>query len=299
MLSWLPSPIIGVISLTLYILNLLFCSVIIYVSALLKIVYRGPNGRKTFEKVGHNVARLWAYLNDGIIWLTCKTIWEFDDPTQLSEQQWYLLISNHQSWADIVILEKVFVRKIPMLKFFLKEELRWTPLVGTSCWALNFPFMKRYSKAFLAENPHLRGQDLETTKKACAIFQSTPTTLVNFVEGTRFTPQKRDLQHSPFKHLLKPKAGGTAFTLAAMNGMLKELINVTIVYHGDKVSAWDFACGRIKKITVKFDITPITDDLVGNYQEDEQFREHFQTWLNNLWSRNDKLIEQELQNDIK
>jgi 1-acyl-sn-glycerol-3-phosphate acyltransferase len=295
MLSWLPKPLIGVLSIVLYTLNLLFCSILISLAGILKVVYRGGKGRQTFEKVGHNIAKIWACINDAIIWLTCKTTWEIDDPNQLSEQQWYLLISNHQSWADIVILEKVFVRKSPMLKFFLKKELRWVPLVGTSCWVLNFPFMQRHSKAAIERNPHLRKQDLETTKKACSLFQATPTTLINFVEGTRFTPQKHDLQQSPFQYLLKPKAGGTAFALAAMNGTLKELIDVTIIYHGKNVSAWDFACGKINKITVKFNVTPITSDLIGDYHDDEKFREHFQKWLNDLWVKKDKLIAEELQ----
>ncbi|MFN7096198.1 MAG: acyltransferase [Gammaproteobacteria bacterium] len=295
MLSWLPKPLIGALNILLYGLNLLFCSVLIYIAALLKLVFRGQKGRQTFEKIGHNIAKLWASINDIFIILTSKTTWEIDNTNMLSEQQWYLLLSNHQSWADIIILEKVFIHKIPMLKFFLKEQLRWVPLVGTSCWALNFPFMQRYSKEFLEKNPHLRGKDLETTQKTCAIYQSTPTTLINFVEGTRLTKEKQAAQQSPFKHLLKPKAGGTAFTLGAMNGMLKELINVTIIYHGDKVSAWDFFCGTIPKITIKFDITPITDDLIGDYQNNEQFRAHFQTWLNNLWSQKDELITRELQ----
>lgn len=290
MLSWLPKPLLGVLNILFYSLNLLFCSILIYLAAILKVVYRSPKGRQKFEKIGHNIAKTWASINDGILWLTCNIEWEIDGTNQLSEHQWYLLISNHQSWADIIILEKVFVRKIPMLKFFLKKELRWVPLVGTSCWVLNFPFMQRHSKEAIERNPSLKSKDLETTRKACAGFQSTPTTVINFAEGTRFTPQKQAHQQSPFQYLLRPKAGGIAFTLEAMNGILKELIDVTIIYHGDKVGAWDFACGRIKKITVKFNITPITNDLIGDYQGDDQFREYIQTWVNNLWLQKDNLI---------
>lgn len=276
---------------SLYILNLLLCSVFLYIVALIKLVYRTEKGRQIFERIGYNVAKFYAFINDKIISMTSNIIWEIDDTSHLSKNEWYLLLANHQNWMDIVILEKIFVRKIPMLKFFVKKELRWVPLVGTSCWVLNFPFMERYSQAFLTKNPHLRGQDLETTRKACAIFQMTPTTLISFAEGTRFTPEKHQKSHSPFKHLLKPKAGGAAFSIAAMNGMLKNLIDVTIIYHGAKASAWNFLCGNISKITVTFNIRPITPDLMGDYQNDEHFRVRFQTWLNGLWQEKDNLID--------
>lgn len=297
MLSRLFNSIRGIFSGALYILNLLICSPIFYIAAPIKIVYRGAKGRQLFEKIGYNAAKFYAFLNDQIISLTCPTVWEIDDTSHLSDQQWYLLLCNHQSWIDIIILEKVFVRKIPMLKFFIKWELRWVPFVGTTCWVLNFPFMKRYSKEFLAKNPHLRGQDLETTRKSCADYQNFPTTLINFAEGTRFTPQKQAQQQSSFQYLLKPKAGGAAFTLAAMNGKLKELIDVTIIYHGNKTSAWDYLCGRIPKISIRFNVTPITDDLIGDYQNDEAFKTHFQDKLNHIWLAKDQLIAQERQHD--
>jgi 1-acyl-sn-glycerol-3-phosphate acyltransferase len=294
MLYWLPKPLIGIFSILCYALNLLFFSILIYIAAFIKIGRPGEKRRRYFENTSHFFAKMWAYVNDGLMKLTQKTTWEIDNTDILSSEQWYLLISNHQSWADIIILEKIFVRKIPMLKFFLKKELRWLPIVGTSCWVLNFPFMKRYNKAFLEKHPELKGKDLETTQKACEIFKATPTTLMNFVEGTRFTEKKRQIQDSPFRYLLKPKAGGVAFTLSAMNGMLKELINVTIIYHGEKRSAWDFFCGRIEKISIKFDVTPIGPELLGAYQDDPLFRAYFQNWLNEIWLQKDKLIHEVL-----
>ncbi|MBY0544881.1 MAG: acyltransferase [Gammaproteobacteria bacterium] len=292
LLKRLSKAIKACLNASLYILNLLLCSLLLYIVAVIKVVYRTKKGRQMFERIGYNVAKFYAFINDKIISLTSNIIWEIDDTSHLSKNEWYLLLSNHQNWMDIVILEKVFVRKIPMLKFFVKKELLWVPLVGTSCWVLNFPFMKRYSKAFLDKNPHLRGQDLETTRKACAMFQMIPTTLINFAEGTRVSPEKQKKTHSPFKHLLKPKAGGAAFSIAAMNGMLKTLIDVTIIYHTDNATAWNFLCGNIPKVTVTFKVKPITSDLMGDYQNDEHFRAHFQDWLNTLWAEKDNLIEQ-------
>lgn len=299
MLTWLPAPLIGVISVVWYTFTLLFCCIYIYFGLFLRFITRGEKSKRRFEAMGLKVSIFWAKVSDILINLTCKTVWEIDDVSQLSSQQWYLLMCNHQSWADIIVLEKVFIRQTSMLRFFVKKQLGAVPLIGTTCKTLNFPFMHRYTKEQLAKNPELQGKDLEVTQKACAACRLMPTTLINFVEGTRFTPKKHKAQLSPFKHLLKPKAGGTAFTIAAMEGTLKVLINTTIIYHGDKISAWDFFCGRIKKITVRFEVSTIPDDLVGDYQNDPQFRVHIQTWLNHLWQAKDQLIEQELQSDDK
>jgi hypothetical protein len=132
----------------------------------------------------------------------------------------YLVISNHQSWVDIPALIQALNRRTPFFKFFLKKELIWVPFLGLAWWALDYPFMKRYSKAFLAKHPELAGQDLKITKEACELFKRQPVTVVNYLEGTRFNETKRKQQGSPFKRLLKPKAGGVAFVLAAMGGLV-------------------------------------------------------------------------------
>lgn len=298
MLTWVPKSIIGVVSCLLYICNLLFCSVLLYLLALLKLVLWGKHRYSIFERLGHNVAKLWASINDVIMLLMTGTQWEIDDTSVLSVNDWYLLLANHQSWADILILEKIFVRKIPMLKFFLKKELAWVPLIGSTCWVLNFPFMRRHSKAAIEKDPSLRTQDIAATRKACEVFKNYPTTIINFAEGTRYTPAKHAFQQSPYRYLLKPKAGGAAFALDAMQGTLHKLINTTIIYEGNHTSAWDFICGRINRIIVKFEVIPIPAELMGDYQNDALFRENFQTWLNHLWLEKDKLIAQELQKEV-
>src|SRR6185436_13395597 len=103
-------------------------------------------------------------------------------------------------------------------------------LLGLAWWALDFPFMKRYTKQQLAKRPELAGRDIEATRRACAKFMHIPVSIMNFVEGTRFTRAKHDSQESPFQFLLKPKAGGVAFVLDAMGRALQSILDVTIVY---------------------------------------------------------------------
>jgi 1-acyl-sn-glycerol-3-phosphate acyltransferase len=212
--------------------------------------------------------------------------------TDLPMKEWYLVISNHQSWSDIVVLQIVFNRRIPLLKFFLKKELIWIPLLGFAWWALDFPFMKRYTSDFIAKYPHLKGRDIEITKKACEKFSTTPVSVMNFVEGTRFTDEKHSRQKSPFKNLLKPKAGGTGFVFTAMGHQLHSILNVTIRYPQDDLNFWNFLCGRIDQVDLFIEKIPVTENLIGDYVSDLEYQKRFQKWLNDIWIKKDKLFDE-------
>jgi 1-acyl-sn-glycerol-3-phosphate acyltransferase len=207
----------------------------------------------------------------------------------------YLVLANHRSWVDIPVLQLVFNRRIPSLRFFLKQQLFWVPLLGLAWWALDFPFMKRYSRETLAKRPELAGRDVEATRRACERFRHIPVSIMNFVEGTRFTAAKHAAQQSPFKHLLKPKAGGVAFVLGAMGDALHAILDVTIAYPHGKPSLGDLFANRIPEVRVHTRELPIPADLVGgDYQNDPAFRERFQAWVNTLWEEKDARLERML-----
>lgn len=211
----------------------------------------------------------------------------------LSPKEWYMLIANHQSWVDILILQQVFNRKIPFLKFFLKKELMFVPVLGLAWWALDFPFMRRYSTAQLKRNPRLKGKDIEITKKACGKFKNKPVCIMNFVEGTRFTPVKHAKQNSPFKYLLRPKAGGLAFAISAMGDQIGKLIDVTIYYPAEIPSFWHYISGKVKAVHVNIKVRDITESMRGDYIKDKQFKNAFQHQLNEIWQDKDELLEQQ------
>jgi 1-acyl-sn-glycerol-3-phosphate acyltransferase len=207
-------------------------------------------------------------------------------------KEWYLVICNHQSWVDIVVLQRIMHGKIPFLKFFLKKELIYVPLLGLAWWALDFPFMKRYSQSFIKKNPHLKGKDVETTRKACAKFKHKPVSVMNFIEGTRFTNEKHRKQNSPFEHLLKPKAGGIGFVLEAMGGSLHKIVNITIYYPEGIPTFSDFLAGKIKQVDVNVEVSTIGDEIIGDYVNDRPFKIQFQKWVNQLWlDKDQKLVE--------
>ncbi|MBF0117238.1 MAG: acyltransferase [Desulfobacterales bacterium] len=290
MLCFLPGFIRGVVGLLLVVVNTCVWSVPILSGAILKLLIPIKGFRVLMGRIVMFFASTWVYCNTLILKLLHRIKWEVTGLDDLKPKDWYLVISNHQTWTDIVVLQTVFHGKIPFLKFFLKKELIWVPLLGLCWWALDYPFMRRYSSSFLEKNPHLKGQDIKITRKACEKFRQSPVSVMNFLEGTRFTPEKHLRQKSPYNNLLNPKAGGIAFVLASMGEQLTAIVDVTIAYPKGDVHIWDFLCGKVDEIRVNVDIIKITPDLLGNYFDDPLFRSAFQSWVNQLWAAKDQTI---------
>jgi len=237
------------------------------------------------------IATLWINNNTFLFKILLRVNVSVKGEVNLTMKDWYLVISNHQSWSDIIILQMVFTGKIPLLKFFIKQELIWVPLLGIAWWGLDFPFMKRYSPEFIEKHPHLKGKDIEITKKACEKFNLTPVSVMNFVEGTRFTDKKHKRQKSPYNNLLKPKAGGAGFVFTAMGNLINSILNVTIKYPEKDLNFWHFLCGRITKVIFLIEHINVTDKLIGDYESDAKYQAGFKKWINDLWGRKDKVFE--------
>ncbi|NQU65479.1 MAG: acyltransferase [SAR324 cluster bacterium] len=282
----------GVVSIVYLAINTLFWVSALFGVTLFKFAIPLKPFRTIFGKIATLIAECWIFVNNlGLIYTRNINI-NVTGIEELNRKEWYLVISNHQTWVDIPILQKVFFRKIPFLKFFLKNELIWVPFLGPAWWALDFPFMKRYSRGVLKKKPHLKGKDMEITRKACEKFKDMPVSIMNFTEGTRFTKSKHDRQRSPFRHLLKPKAGGIGFVMTAMGNQLHYILDVTISYPQGPQSFWAFLCGRVNMVDVHVQKIPVADDLIGDYMQDKAFRVKFQHRLNDIWKQKDILLEQ-------
>ena len=281
----------GIFTSTLLVLNLIPIPIFVITIAILRLFIPIPKIRHAIDSfLQGTMTSLYLDINKTILKLT-GTTWEIKGKGNLSRKGWYFLMANHQSWLDILVLQIGFNRKIPMLKFFMKQELLWTlPIGGLACYLLDFPFMKRHTKEYLKKHPGQRDKDMQTTKEKCKKFKHIPTTIMNFLEGTRFSEKKHKARSSPYKNLLPPKAGGIAFALEAMNGTIKEIVDTTIIYSDPKTTLWDFLCGRLKKITILYEVVPITNELIGDYYHDKEFRRQFQQWLNSRWQIKDQLL---------
>jgi 1-acyl-sn-glycerol-3-phosphate acyltransferase len=290
MLYFLPPTIKGVLSILLYTLNTISLTIPLIIISFFKFIIPVHTFVVILDKILISIATLWIWINSLNSKLFCKIEWDIRGLEKLEKKEWYLIISNHQSWVDILALQTTLNQKIPMLKFFLKKELIWVPFLGLAWWALDFPYMKRYSKKLLKAKPHLKGKDLKSTKKACEKFKHTPVSIMNFVEGTRFTPHKKDFQNNEFTNLLNPKAGGIAFVLGSMGEYLHKIIDVTIVYPDKIPTFWEYISGRTHKIIIDFQVIPVTDSLTGDYFNDPEYKNSFFIWLKELWKEKDEKI---------
>ncbi len=220
-----------------------------------------------------------------------KNIQVFDEGLKFNNDEWYMAISNHQSWADIFILLVTANYKIPLLKFFMKKELAWIPIIYLANKTLNMPFVNRHSRSEIKKNPELRNTDYENTRKSCKRFLRTPSTIMSYAEGTRLTKEKHLNQNSPYKNLLIPKIGGIAIALSAIPE-INSLIDYSIVYKSKKRSAWSFLNGDMKHVKVKVKKYDIPNHLKKrNYVTDMDYREEFKKWIEGIWAEKDETIE--------
>lgn len=292
MLNFLPSSLVFLIASLLACVNALFWVPILLVFSSFKLLLPFKAVRLAIDPILLFIAEAWIWGNSAWMGLTQRTTWDVEGMDGLDPKSWYLVNSNHQSWVDIVVLQHLLNRRIPLLKFFLKQELIWVPVMGLAWWALEFPFMRRHTEVYLKKHPHMRGKDLETTRKACAKYSLIPTSVMNFLEGTRFTRAKHAMQQSPYRHLLKPKAGGMAMTLSAMGTKFQAILDVTIVYPDGAPAFNDFFMGKVRRIVVRVRSLPIPQNLmVGDYANDPVFREAFSQWVQQLWREKDDQID--------
>lgn len=287
MLRFLPVPLRGAIAAVVLGLNTVIGVSLMILPALVKLLLPIEAVRKLCTRVISAIATGWVAVNNGWIAGVGAAPWDVKGVNDLHQRGWYLVSPNHQSWVDILVLQRVFHGRIPFLKFFLKHELIWVPVIGLAWWALDFPFMKR------GRSQGSKAADLATTRKACEKFKKIPTTVINFVEGTRFTPAKHEAQRSPYKHLLKPKIGALSVALATMGEQFEALLDVTLVYPGGTPTFWHLLCGEVGPVIVRVQQRAIPPELVGrDPQKERAVLVHTGRWMEAQWADKDLLIEE-------
>jgi 1-acyl-sn-glycerol-3-phosphate acyltransferase len=207
----------------------------------------------------------------------------------LSREHWYLVVSNHQSWTDIVIIQNVLWGHIPPVKFFTKRQLIWVPLLGPAMWLLDFPYVRRMSREQIAADPELAELDREATRRACRRFRDHPTTVLNFLEGTRFTPAKHAAQEARFEHLLNPKIGGLTYVIDELGDKLDRLLDLTIVYRGEVPTFWQLMQGRCPAVDVLVESRPLPPALRAPAGAETR-REQIGPWIEKLWTDKDRRL---------
>lgn len=292
MLSFLPAVVRGVVASALLVGNTLLWCGLLFAGALVKLALPLRAVRPALDRLLNAIATSWIAGNSAWMRLTQPMEWDVEGVEQLRYEGWYLVNCNHQTWVDIFVLQHVFNRRIPMLKFFLKRQLLYVPVMGLAWWALDFPFMRRHSEAYLKAHPEKRFDDLETARRACEKFARVPTSVMNFPEGTRFTAAKHAQQGSPYAHLLRPKAGALGLALNVLGERFHSFVDVTIVYPDGAPTFWEFLCGRMRRVVVRVRRREIPAELTGSeYANDPKYRRALQRWLQEIWREKDAQID--------
>ena len=284
MLRLLPPPVRGAIAALLLALNTVFWSLPLFACALVKLALPFDAVRRALDPVLNTLASCWIACNSGWMRLLHRTQWDVQGLPAAHRTGWFLVTCNHQSGADIFVLQHLLNRRVPLLKFYLKRELLYVPVIGLAWWALDFPFMKRQGKQALRKRAGRRRDDQAEALKACRKFALVPTSVMSFAEGTRYSERKHAAQASPYHGLLKPKAGALALTMQALGDQLEAVLDVTIAYAPRTPGFWDFLCGRFDRVAVDIRELPVPAEFcVPGYDADPAFRARFQQWLVQLW----------------
>lgn len=281
------------VTILLLALNMLLWGSAVTLLGIVKLVAPGREVRRRIRVALTEMGDRWAGGNDRIFDRMVKTTWDVRGLDELSPEGHYLILSNHVSWLDIFVLLRAFHRRVTFIRFFLKHELIWFPVVGQACWAMDFPFMRRYTPEYLSRHPEKRGRDLEATRRTCRRYRRIPLAILNFLEGTRFTVEKHAEQASPYRHLLRPRVGGIAFVLASLGEQLDSIVDVTIAYPRPDVTMWEFLTNRIDRIVLRARVLGVPPQFLADpITEPGPARDAFRDWVERLWREKDALLDE-------
>jgi len=274
----------------LLLVNLVLWGSLVLLGGIVKLLTFGPPRWRIIRALPL-LGEQWGRWNDWIFDTFLSTRWELEGLDDLRRDGRYLVISNHISWIDIFALFRAFRNRGPFIRFFLKQQLIWFPIAGQACWALGFPFMRRYSPEYLKQHPEKRGRDLETTRAACRRYKHVPVAILNFIEGTRFSREKHEDQQSPFRFLLRPRIGGIGFVLASLAGQLDAMYDITITYPHRDLTMWDFITNRVEWVKLHARSLDVPEEFQSaSVTEPGDVREQFKVWVEQIWREKDERI---------
>lgn len=289
-MSSIKSNCIGVFTFLLILIELTIGFGTLFIVNIPRALFPTKAFKRYISSISNKIGDLTVYgLKLILLLMHGNNITVFDD-NKFDKNVWYMAMSNHQSWADIFILLVVAHKRIPLLKFFMKKELKWIPFIYLANKTLNMPFVNRHSKKEIELDPSLRLKDYQNTLESCKRFMRSPSTIFSYAEGTRNDLTKHTNQNSPYKNLLIPRIGGMATALSAMP-KIDTLVDYSVVYKSEKRDAWSFLKGEMKDVRVLVKQHAIPENLKNkNYMEDSTYRENFKKWVEVIWVDKDESI---------
>ena len=277
----------------LAILRLFFLAVATFLGGLLislvsPLKLFSPTQKQSYQ-LAAGIAGFWA---DFMRWLltTIQTDYVITGD-RLDPRGTYLILANHQSWIDIMMVMVVLGKGTTLPRFFMKWELVYMPVINICAWVLDFPIMRRYTQEDIKDRPELKNRDFDYAHEVLSRNPERQCVVVNYAEGTRFTPEKHRKNRSPYKHLLKPKVGGPQLTLDCLRGRLDGIIDITLAYPGAKVSVWRLMAGRVPKVMIHVERIELPGGLEKTPETLAELKA-FRGWMNSIWAKKDARIDQ-------
>lgn len=271
----------GCVALCIIIPSTVFCCLAIYVAALSRAVTPFRKVRDLLTGFMDGVVSVWvggnAWMLGVLRLIEIETI--IEEP--LSDRtHWWVVVSNHQSWSDVIAIQCALLRLAPPIKFVTKRELIWIPFVGLAMWLLRFPYVRRFSAEAARRDRSLLEKNRQAMERAATQFLQRPIAILTFLEGTRFTRAKHTEQESPFEHLLNPRTGGLAYVLDALGPRATRIVDLTLNYEGTVPGFWELLCGRCRGVTISIRSIEVTDE----------FKSDLKTSVLELWQQKDAEI---------
>ena len=240
------------------------------------------------NKVTKSLYFLWININELLITRLLRIQIDIPQINQMSENNWYILTSNHQSFFDIILVQIFCKRHKLYNKFFMKESLIYLPFIGISCWGLDFVFIKRFSKKDLKRNPEKIAKQHNYILQKCELYKTYPCTIVNFIEGTRYTKNKA--AKSSYKNILGPQPMGLSLLMTTMQPKIKQVLDISIVYPDRVDNFFDLFFQSNHKILLSCNIIDVDHSHAGDYRNDKNYRASFNKWLKEIWRSKDQKI---------
>jgi 1-acyl-sn-glycerol-3-phosphate acyltransferase len=288
-MTWLIKQLKGLITVTIIALVLTLGVIVLTIVNIPRLIPL-QSIKKNIGKLSNEIGSLIVATLKLSIKVIHRPKWEFELPENLETSNWYIGMSNHLSWGDIFILLFAGHRKVPLLKFFMKDELKWIPILYLVHKTVDMPFLKRHSMKNVKKNPELRTLDMIAAQKAAKRFARNPSVAFSFAEGTRYTPQKHATQRSPYFQLLKPKIGALNIALSGMPEVT-HLLDFTIIYKTNKTSAWNFVCGDMNDVQVIVQKHQLPKEILERNSSDVDYKNIFQSFINDKWLEKSKMLE--------
>lgn len=253
---------------------------------------------KLFSKTQHlgyrlaaGIAGVWA---DFMRWLltTLPIQWVITGE-KLNPKGTYLVLANHQSWIDIMMVMVVLGKGTTLPRFFMKWELVYMPVINICAWALDFPIMRRYTQEDIKGRPELKNRDFDYAHDVLSRNPDQACVVVNYAEGTRFTPEKHRKNRSPYQHLLKPKVGGPQLALDCLRNRLDGIVDITLAYPGATLSVWHLLSGQVPKVMIHVETIDLPEGLEKTPETLAELKA-FRGWMNSIWAQKDARLERML-----